>query len=221
MTGEIAAFGSIETPKSLGEFIGVVRNVYKTYVTLDRPHDLHNADGICFFDQNRNLSGTTANRVEGDKIYPLRMQGLHPDIEIYRNYDHLFCRNLEAGAARRKLRLSILLRETDDGLILLGTDEDANTAQVNIPGSKQPAAKKDTARQTIREAEDKARDKAAGILAAADDRIIQDTSRARKALEKELVGLVSDATEAIIYEKVDASKDAQLIERALKGRQTA
>jgi len=149
LTGEIAAFGSIETPKSLGEFIGVVHTVHKTYVTLDRPHDLHNADGICFFDQNRNLSGTTVNRVEGDKIYPLRMQGLQPDRQIYRNYDHLFCRNLEAGAAHRKLRLSILLRETDDGLILIGTDEDANTAQVNISGPKQPAAKKDTARQTI------------------------------------------------------------------------
>ena len=37
-------------------------------------------------------------------------------------------------------------------------------------------------------------------------------------LEKELVGLISDATEAIIEEKVDARKDAQIIERALKGQ---
>lgn len=74
----------------------------------------------------------------------------------------------------------------------------------------------DAARQTIREAEDKAREKAAGILKEADSRIDQDTARARKQLEKELVGLVSDATEAIIGEKVDAKKDAQLIERALK-----
>ncbi len=74
----------------------------------------------------------------------------------------------------------------------------------------------DAARQTVSEAEAKAREKAAGILAAADDRIAQDTSRARKQLEKELVGLISDATEAIIHEKVDAKKDAALIDRALK-----
>lgn len=78
------------------------------------------------------------------------------------------------------------------------------------------AGAQEDARQTVREAEDKAREKAAGILKEADSRIDQDTARARKQLEKELVGLVSDATEAIIGEKVDAKKDAQLIERALK-----
>lgn len=79
----------------------------------------------------------------------------------------------------------------------------------------------DSARQAIREAEDKAKAKAEGILAAAEDRIVQDTARARHQLEKELVGLISDATEAIIDEKVDAKKDASLIDRALKGRVSA
>ncbi len=74
----------------------------------------------------------------------------------------------------------------------------------------------EAARQTVREAEDKAREKAGGILKEAESRIEQDTARARQQLEKELVGLVSDATEAIIGEKVDAKKDAQLIDRALK-----
>ena len=74
----------------------------------------------------------------------------------------------------------------------------------------------DTARQTIRESEEKAREKAAGVMKEAEDRIAQDTTRARKALENELVSLISDATEAIIDEKVDAKKDASLIERALK-----
>jgi hypothetical protein len=36
-----------------------------------------------------------------------------------------------------------------------------------------------------------------------------------------LAGLVADATEVMIDEKLDAKKDAGLIERALKGRQTA
>jgi F-type H+-transporting ATPase subunit b len=75
----------------------------------------------------------------------------------------------------------------------------------------------EAARQLSSDAEAKAQKKAEGILAAADDRIKQDTSRARQKLESELVGLVSEATEAIIDEKVDATKDAQLIDRALKG----
>ncbi len=79
----------------------------------------------------------------------------------------------------------------------------------------------DAGRQVIRDAEDKARDKAAAVLTEADGRIKQDTIRARRALEKELLGLISEATEAIIDEKVDAKKDAALIERALKERQVA
>lgn len=80
------------------------------------------------------------------------------------------------------------------------------------------AGAQDTAKETVKEAEDKARVKAANILKEADSRIEQDTARARKQLEGELVGLISDATEAIIDEKVDAKKDASLIERALKER---
>ena len=83
------------------------------------------------------------------------------------------------------------------------------------------ASAQDTGRQAIRDAEDKATAKAAGILKEADARIAQDTTRARKLLEGELVGLISDATEAIIEEKVDAKKDADLIERVLKERQAA
>lgn len=78
----------------------------------------------------------------------------------------------------------------------------------------------EAARQTISEAEIKARDKAAGILQSTEGRIAQDTARARQQLEKELAGLVADATEVMINEKIDAKKDAGLIERALKGRQT-
>jgi F-type H+-transporting ATPase subunit b len=78
------------------------------------------------------------------------------------------------------------------------------------------ASANETSRDKVREAEAKAQDKAAGILKDAEERIKTDTARARKKLEGELVGLISDATEAIIGEKVDAKKDAQLIDKALK-----
>jgi F-type H+-transporting ATPase subunit b len=82
------------------------------------------------------------------------------------------------------------------------------------------AGAQDTSRGIVRDAEDKANEKADGILRAADERIIADTKRARKQLEGELVGLISDATEAIIGEKVDSAKDKELIDKALK-EQTA
>lgn len=67
------------------------------------------------------------------------------------------------------------------------------------------------------ELETKAKKKVENLLAEADDRIAQDAKRARQAMESELATLVAEATEAIIDEKVDAKKDAQLIDKALKG----
>lgn len=68
------------------------------------------------------------------------------------------------------------------------------------------------------ELEAKAKKKADNLLIEAEGRIEQDSKRARQQLEGELAGLVAEATEAIIDEKVDAKKDAVLIDKALKGQ---
>jgi F-type H+-transporting ATPase subunit b len=74
------------------------------------------------------------------------------------------------------------------------------------------------AREVIREAEKAAHTRAEHILADAEARIHEDTATAKRKLEKDIVGLVSEATEAIVGEKVDAKKDAEIIDKALKGR---
>lgn len=73
-------------------------------------------------------------------------------------------------------------------------------------------------REVLREAEKSAKTKADSVLSEAQEKIEQEAERARRSLEKEIVGLVSEATETVVHEKVDAKKDAELIDRALKGR---
>jgi len=79
----------------------------------------------------------------------------------------------------------------------------------------------DAARQTVRDAEEKAQEKAAVILKEGQDKAASEMTRARKKLEGEIIGWVSDATEAIIGEKVDAKKDAVIIDRVLKEQEAA
>lgn len=79
------------------------------------------------------------------------------------------------------------------------------------------ASAQDEAKEAIKDAEAKAREKADAILADAKEKTKQDIARARKQLEGEVINLISDATEVIIGEKVDTKKDAQLIDKALKG----
>jgi F-type H+-transporting ATPase subunit b len=74
------------------------------------------------------------------------------------------------------------------------------------------------AREIVREAEKTAQRKVDSMLADAEVRIHEETERARRGLEKDIVNLVSEATEVIVEEKVDARKDAELIEKAIKGR---
>ncbi len=74
------------------------------------------------------------------------------------------------------------------------------------------------AREVVREAEKSAQRKAETILADAEVRVNEESERAKRALEKDIVGLISEATEAIVGEKVDPKKDAELIDIILKGR---
>lgn len=71
-------------------------------------------------------------------------------------------------------------------------------------------------RQAIQEAEEAARSKADDMVSQASARIKQDTLVAKKRLEKDLAGLVSEATEVILREKIDSKKDTALIDKALR-----
>lgn len=149
LTGRVASLGSTQTPKSIGESIGTVTRVGTSCFVLDGDQELHNGDGICFFDRRGNLDGTVINQVEGRTVYPQKMHGIHMGQEIRRNFDSAFCRTLAGRAAERKIRLSMHLEETPHGLILCGTDEDGSHAQTEIVGEKRPAEKKEAARRTI------------------------------------------------------------------------
>lgn len=73
-------------------------------------------------------------------------------------------------------------------------------------------------REIITAAEKGAKSKVESIMKEADERIEQDAERAKRTVEKDIVKLVSEVTEAVVGEKVDARKDADVIDKVLKGR---
>jgi 23S rRNA 5-hydroxycytidine C2501 synthase len=142
-------FGSIDTPKSMGELVGVIREVGNNYFVIDGTEQLHNADGICFFDNEKNLSGTVVNRVEGKRVFPQKILEIHKGQEIYRNFDFELNRKLTGNAAERKIDISFTFRETEKGFSLAGIEEDDNQTIIEIEATKQPAVKREQARQTV------------------------------------------------------------------------
>jgi putative protease len=149
ITGRCKDMGSIDTPKSIGEFVGVAAEIEKNNFTLEGDVQLHNADGICFFDTQQNLSGSTVNRVEGNIVFPRSIEGIASGQRIYRNYDHEFTKSLEKNPAQRKIPVSFVLCDTADGVELKARDCDGNEAAIYLATEKKLAQKKEAAIETI------------------------------------------------------------------------
>ncbi len=149
ITGKCQDMGSINTPKSIGEFVGTVIKVDRDSFTLDGKTKINNGDGICFLDTRNNLDGTIINGVKGNKIYPQKIYGIRTGMKIYRNFDQEFNKLLETNPAQRKIPISLVLKDTAEGVELIAKDCDGNEAKIEIKTEKQLAEKKDKAQETI------------------------------------------------------------------------
>lgn len=140
-----------ETPKSLGDKIGKVAALGKDYFTLASKHDLHNGDGICFFDGRGVLRGSVVNGVKDSRVYPDKMAGLAAGALIYRNHDHAFLKMLSSkDSCERKIGILFVLSETANGFSLEARDEYGNVAVFAMEAEKQEAEKKALAEANIR-----------------------------------------------------------------------
>lgn len=97
-------------------------------------------------------------------------------------------------------------------------DEDiaSSMREARVEADKIIAGGHKEAREIVREAEKAAQRKADSILADAEVRLKEEEAHARRNLEKEIVGLVSEATEAVVGEKIDSKKDTAIIKKVLK-----
>ena len=115
--------GAFDTPKFAGEEIGRVTKVGKDFFEVECAIELHNGDGVCFFDVHKELVGMRINTVEGKRLFPNEMpQDIRNNTKLYRNRDQVFMRLLEKDSASRKILVSLMLYETRDGLALSVTD---------------------------------------------------------------------------------------------------
>jgi 23S rRNA 5-hydroxycytidine C2501 synthase len=138
--GRQADIGAFDTPKFSGEALGKVSKVGKDFIEVNTETELHNGDGICFFDVHKELVGLRINTVQGKRLYPNEMPvDIRNNTMIYRNRDHAFMRLLEKDSASRKITLSLTLYETNDGFSLTAIDEQGFSATSQCIAEKQVA----------------------------------------------------------------------------------
>ncbi len=114
---------SSDTPKYLGEPVGKVKSISKNSFLLDTTTELHNGDGICFFNEDISLSGTNINRCDGSAIYPADMSGITKGTMVYRNHDHQFISHLLKADIKRRISVSFSVRCEDNSMYVSIVDE--------------------------------------------------------------------------------------------------
>ncbi len=112
---------------SLGEYIGVVQSVKKNYFTLNTDI-LNNGDGICFFNEQKILQGTYINKTENNTVFPLEIKGIKEGIKIYRNYNKEFDDKLKSLEIKRKIPVTLKVKETSNSYMFILSDEEGNNA---------------------------------------------------------------------------------------------
>lgn len=130
---------SFDTPKSLGEEMGTMKEARGNYLTVAGLKSFNNGDGVCYIDEQGRLQGFRINRVEGNKLYRQEMPRIKPRTVLYRNFDQEFEKILARKSSERRIAVSVRLTDTPFGFALTLTDEDDNSVTLSLAREKEPA----------------------------------------------------------------------------------
>ena len=128
------------TPKSIGEYVGKVKEIRGNSFNVSSVTSFANGDGMCFFSPQGKLIGFRVNKAEGNRIFPHKMPaGITSGTLLYRNYDQTFQKILSKPSAERKVMLSMTFTVTPKELQLSVTDEHGHNGTATMPYEYQKA----------------------------------------------------------------------------------
>lgn len=115
-SGKRSGVASLLTPKSVGEFLGVVESVSRNSFRLTSSAKISAGDGLCFI-AGEGIVGTNVNRADGGIVVPNRMDAIKEGMKVYRNYDHIFSQTVERSRIRRTIETECELDITQRAIV--------------------------------------------------------------------------------------------------------
>ena len=139
------------TPKSMGEYVGEIKKIdgKRLTVNLLKGVELHNGDGLCFLDSDNELQGFNVNGIDGNVVLASNSLSSYR-APLYRNYDIIWQRSVDASEGNRKIAVKLQLSDTAEGLNLTAFVGDKISASVEIVCPKDIAKNPDKALENIR-----------------------------------------------------------------------
>ena len=139
LKGRQPNIASFDTPKAMGEYVGTVKEIRGLSFNVAGVASFSNGDGLCFVNDKRELEGFRVNRVEGNRLFPLKMpDNLRPGLRLYRNNDQEMERLLSKPSSERKIPVKMALRATADGFSLQMGDVVAHLVSEHQEAQKDP-----------------------------------------------------------------------------------
>lgn len=131
---------AFESPSFVGEEVAQVVRMGADHIEVAAAVDIHNGDGLSYYDSHRELTGLRINTVQGARLYPNEMPDeLRPGMTLYRNRDQAFERALEKKSAERRIAVDLCLEETPHGIALTLRDEEGCSVRAERVQDRQPA----------------------------------------------------------------------------------
>ncbi len=142
--------GAFDSPKNPGQAIGYVTQLGPNWVELELSHkttELHNGDGLCYYDLQKELVGLAINRAELLsarkglwRVFPkdalATLKDLRKGVEVNRNRDLNWLRALDKKSSDRRISVWAHLQVLADTVQLTLTDEDGHSATATTPWPK-------------------------------------------------------------------------------------
>lgn len=142
LNGRWQDIASFDTPKAMGEYVGKVKEIRGNSFNVAGTASFANGDGLCFINNKRQLEGFRVNRVDGNRIFPLKIPvGLKPGTTLYRNNDIQFERLLAHDSSVRTIPLDMRLGLTADGFRLMASVDGIVSASVDVVSEHEEAVK--------------------------------------------------------------------------------
>ena len=134
--------GDLQSPKSKGKYLGCITRVDKKSFVVDTDEKIANGDGLCFFNKHGALVGIRINRADTNILFPkddVSNLGLRMGMEVYRNSDTAFTKELGRSEQCRTVAVDLTLSEVEGGLSLALYDNDGIESTVTLSVSGEEA----------------------------------------------------------------------------------
>ena len=151
--------GAFDSPKNPGQPIGYVTQVGPNWVELelsDTSMALHNGDGLCYYDLQKELVGMAINRADATnaargrwRVFPkdavASLKDLRKGLEVNRNRDVDWVRVLDKKSSDRRIGVWATLAATEHSIALRYTDEDGCAGEAEMTLKLESARDRDAA----------------------------------------------------------------------------